>query len=135
MWKVASWPRCEEIAETSTEEKQAEPSRVRSLLTQPSDEELFTKFSPWTKLQQVSTNCHHKSSQYQGALSPTGLNEATLFCVKHAQNDNFRKEKTDLTKKGLSAKSSLLSLHPFLDGKQCLRVGGRLQNSEMSFDQ
>jgi len=33
-----SWPRCEEIAETSTEEKQAKPSRMISLLTQPSDE-------------------------------------------------------------------------------------------------
>jgi hypothetical protein len=137
-----SWPRCEEIVETSTEEKQAKPSRVISLLTQPSDEELFTKFSSWTKLQRVSAyclrfihNCHHKSSQYQGALSPTELNEATLLCVKHAQNDNFRKVKTDLMKKGLlSVKSSLLSLHPFLDGNQCLRVGGRLQNSELSFD-
>jgi len=54
------------------------------------------------------------------------------LCVKHAQNDNFRKEKTDLMKKGLpSVKSSLLSLNPFLDGKQCLRVGRRLQNSRV----
>ena len=134
-----SWPRCEEITETNTEEKQAKPSRVISLLTQPSDEEMFTKFSSWKKLQRVSAyclrfihNCCHKVSQYQGALSPTELNEATLLCVKHAQNDNFRKEKTDLLKKGLlSVKSSLLSLNPFLDGKQCLRVGRRLQNSRV----
>jgi len=46
------------------------------------------------------------------------------------------KEKTDLMRKGLlSNKSSLLSLNPFLDGNQCPRVGGRLQNSELNFDQ
>lgn len=46
------------------------------------------------------------------------------------------KEKTDLVRKGLiSHKSSLLSLNPFLDGYQCLRVGGRLQNAELNFDQ
>jgi len=69
-------------------------------------------------------------------LSPNELNEATLVCVRQAQNDSYRKEKTDLLRKGLlSNKSSLLSLNPFLDGKQCLRVGGRLQNSELNFDQ
>jgi len=46
-------------------------------------------------------------------------------------------EKTDLMEKGsLSNKSSLLSLNPFLDGNhQLLRVGGRLQNSDLVFDQ
>jgi hypothetical protein len=46
------------------------------------------------------------------------------------------KEKFDLMEKGLvSNKSSLLSLNPFLDGKQLIRVGGRLQNSDLTFDQ
>ena len=81
-------------------------------------------------------NCRFKDSLYQGALSPSELNEAALLCVRHAQNDSFMKEKTDLVRKGLiSPKSSLLSLNPFLDRYQCLRVGGRLQNIELSFDQ
>jgi hypothetical protein len=138
-----SWPRCEEIVETSTERKPVKPTRVVSLLTQPSDIELFTKFSSWNKLQQVGAyclrfihNCRHKSSPYQGALSPNELNEATLLCVRHAQNDRFGKEITDLMRKGLpSNKSSLLTLNPFLDGNQCLRVGGRLRNSELNFNQ
>jgi hypothetical protein len=46
------------------------------------------------------------------------------------------KEKADLMEKGtLSRKSSLLSLNPFLDGNQFLRVGGRLENSVLTFDQ
>ena len=129
--------------DTSTERKTIKSTCVVSLLTQLSDEEMFTKFSSWTKLQRVSAyclrfiyNCRHKSTPYQGALMPTELNEATLLCVKRAQNYSFRKEKSDLLTKGLlSNKSSLLSLNPFLDGNQCLRVGGRLQNSELNFDQ
>ena len=35
----------------------------------------------------------------------------------------------------MSKKSSLLSLNPFLDGNQLIRVGGRLQHLELDFDQ
>jgi len=39
-------------------------------------------------------------------------------------------EKTDLIEKGrVSKKSSLLSLNPFLDGNQLIRLGVRLQHS------
>ena len=51
------WPRCAEITETSTERKTVKPTRVASLLTQASDEELFTRFSSWSKLQRVSAYC------------------------------------------------------------------------------
>ena len=58
------------------------------------------------------------------------------MCVKRAQTDCFMKEKADLMEKGLlSNKSSLLSLNPCLDGNQLLRVGGRLDNTELTFDQ
>jgi len=46
------------------------------------------------------------------------------------------KEKADLLEKGsLSNRSLLLSLNPFLDRNQLLRVGGRLENSDFMFDQ
>ena len=46
------------------------------------------------------------------------------------------KEKTDLLEKGsLSNKTSLLSLNPFLDRNQILGVVGRLEKSDLSFDQ
>ena len=71
-----------------------------------------------------------------GVLSPSELNEATLVCVKHAQTSCFQKELIALTGNGiLSNKSSLLSLNPFIDGRQLLRVGGRLENSDLTLDQ
>ena len=45
-------------------------------------------------------------------------------------------EKADLLEKGsLSNKRSLLSVNPFLDRNRLLRVGGRLENSDLAFDQ
>jgi len=45
-------------------------------------------------------------------------------------------EKTDfIEKERVSKKSSLLSLNPFLDGNQLIRVGSRLQHSELAFNQ
>jgi len=46
------------------------------------------------------------------------------------------KEKADLVKKGsLSNKHSSVSLNPFLNGNQFFKVGGRLENSDLPFDQ
>jgi hypothetical protein len=56
--------------------------------------------------------------------------------MKRAQTDSFMKERADLLEKGsLSNKSSLQSLNPFLDRYQLLRVGSRLENSDLTFDQ
>jgi hypothetical protein len=138
-----SWPKGEEITDVSEERKRVNPTPIVSLLTQSSQEEVFTKFSSWTKLQRVAAyclrfihNCCHKTARFHGTLSQAELNEVTLLCVKQAQNEHFKKEKADLTEKGsLSRKSSLLSLNPFLDGNQLLRVGGRLDNADLMFDQ
>jgi hypothetical protein len=46
-----SWPRCEEIADIIEERKTVNPTPVVSLLAQPSQEEVFTKFSSWNKPQ------------------------------------------------------------------------------------
>jgi hypothetical protein len=138
-----SWPRCEEQAQSSEEQRTVRPMTVVSLLTQPCPWEMCTRFSTWKKLQRVTAyclrfihNCRHKNSPFHGVLSPFELREATLMCVKCAQTDCFMKEITALAERGtLSNKSSLLSLNPFIDGKQLLRVGGRLENSDLTFDQ
>ena len=139
----ASWPRCEEIADITEEKKNVSPTPVVSLLTQLSQEEMFTKFSSWNKLQLVTAyclrfihNCRYKTAHCQGTLSSSKLNEATLMCLKRAQTDSFMQEKADLMEKeSLLNKRSLLSLNPFLKRNQLLRVGDRLENSDLTFDQ
>jgi len=102
-----SWPKCEDIADISEEKKAVNHTPIVSLLTRTIQEEVFTKFSSWNKLQRVVAcclrffhNCRHKNSHVQGTLSPSELNEATLVCVKRAQTDSFMKEKADLLEKG-----------------------------------
>lgn len=115
--------KCEEMADISEERKQISPTPAVSLLTQP-NQEVYTKFSSWNKLQRVTAyclrfihKCRYKKSSFQGPLSPYELNEATLVCVKWAQTDSFMEEEADLTAKGLISKeSSLLFLNPVLDG-------------------
>jgi hypothetical protein len=139
----ASWPKGEEIADINDEKKNVNFISVASLLTQLSQEAVFTKFSSWNKLQRVTAyclrfnhNCPYKNAHCQDTFSSSELNEATLLCVKRAQTDSFIKEKADLLEKGsLSNKSSLLSLNPILDRNQLLRVGSRLENADLTFDQ
>jgi len=102
-----SWPKCEDIADISEEKQAVNHTPIVSLLTQTSQEEVFTKFSPWNKLQRVMAyclrfihNCRYKNSRFPSTLSPSELNEATLVCVKRTQTDSFMKEKADLLEKG-----------------------------------
>ena len=137
------WPKQQELIPSSEEQRTVRPLTAVSLLTQPCQWEMFTKFSSWRKLQRVTAyclrfihNCKNKTTPQYGVLSPSELSEATLVCVKHAQTSCFQKELIALTGNGtLSNKSSLLSLNPFIDGRQLLRVGGRLEHSDLTFDQ
>ena len=123
--------------------KTANPVPIVSFVSQPSQEELFTKFTSWNKLQRITAyclrflhKCRHLRSRLQGTLSSSELHEATLRCINRAQSHRFKEEKAVLMETGLlSKKNSLLSLNPFIDGNQLIRVGGRLQNSDLTFDQ
>jgi len=90
--------KCEEIAGICEEKKNVSSTPVVSILTQLSQEEVFTKFSSWNKLQRVtayclrfSHNCRYKTACCQVILSSGELNEATLLRVKRAQSDSFMK--------------------------------------------
>lgn len=69
------------------------------------------------------------------ALDAAELLEAKLLIIKLYQNKYFSGDIQSLLRGGeLSKRSSLLSLSPFLDSHGVLRVGGRLQNSDFSYN-
>jgi hypothetical protein len=75
-----SWLMCKEVRDISEEQKTANPRPVVSLIIQPNQEEQFTKFSSWTKLQRVTAyclrflhNCPHQKSRLQGILSQSEI--------------------------------------------------------------
>ena len=67
-------------------------------------------------------------------LSTEELHEVEYYWISIIQNDHFQNEIQTLKQECLLKKSSpLLPLHLFLDSNKLLRVGGRQQNSKLSY--
>lgn len=101
----------------------------------------FEKFSNLRTLINVITYCKRfiancKRQRTVGPLSASERNSTLNTLIKIAQNESYAKEIDALEKKKqLASTSSILSLNPFLDQLGIMRVGGRLQNSQMQFHQ
>ncbi|XP_048486343.1 uncharacterized protein LOC125490601 [Plutella xylostella] len=79
-------------------------------------------------------NCRNKQRK-TGILQPEELTASLELLVKLAQEETFSKELSILkNNKPLNPKNPLLSLNPFLDSNDILRVGGRLDSSCYSFE-
>ncbi|CAM1295397.1 Uncharacterised protein r2_g452 [Pycnogonum litorale] len=101
------------------------------------------KFSSWTRLLRVTAwvlrfihvllkcgECNSKRSY----VNSDEINSAEIHWLKLIQLQNFEST-LQLLRKGQSIReSSLRSLCPFIDSDGLLRVGGRLQYSNLSFD-
>ncbi|KAJ8912490.1 hypothetical protein NQ315_014590 [Exocentrus adspersus] len=108
------------------------------------DFDLFSRFSSLTRLQRVTAYCLRfianskiqvQEQRTTGALSVKELQNALNTLIRLAQKDSFNREYSNLLqKKGVPSKSKILSLNPFMDSENILRVGGRLRNSEYNFD-
>ncbi|XP_054706729.1 uncharacterized protein LOC129216539 [Uloborus diversus] len=74
-------------------------------------------------------------SSSKGQISIQELEQSTKFLIKSVQEVEFTEE-IELLKKNESVarKSKLKFLNPFLDKDSILRVGGRLNNSNLNFD-
>ncbi|XP_075221651.1 uncharacterized protein LOC142324666 [Lycorma delicatula] len=86
---------------------------------------------------QFIQNITHKSTNDRkfDALSSNELEFTLEFFIYQSQIAYFKSEINDLQNQRFISKQSKLSLlDPFLDGKGLLRVGGRLEHSNLSFD-
>lgn len=97
----------------------------------------FKDYSNLSKLQRIiayilrfKNNCL-KTQNISGNLKPVELSNALKIIIKVEQQNHFNDEIKNLS----FHKSKLKSLSPFLDHDGILRVGGRLQNANVSFDQ
>ncbi|XP_049869459.1 uncharacterized protein LOC126369201 isoform X2 [Pectinophora gossypiella] len=105
--------------------------------------DLLARFSDITKLKRVvaymlrfSDNCKIKNitERRTGALQPCELENALLTIIKMDQQRHYQKEIACL-KANKPVSHSLSALSPFLDKNGLLRVGGRLENSQLPFTQ
>ncbi|XP_045458533.1 uncharacterized protein LOC123668885 [Melitaea cinxia] len=98
------------------------------------------RFSSLTRLTRVIAYCRRFIAKTKRSkdiettyLSSEELAAALEVCIRFVQQEYFKEELSAIYQnKTLSKKSKLFSLNPFLDEKQLLRVGGRLEQSNLS---
>lgn len=74
------------------------------------------------------------NGKMMGFLTTDELKIARLYIIKLSQEVDFCTEIFELQKKGyISSNSAVAKLCPFLDDSQVLRVGGRLENSDLNY--
>jgi Pao retrotransposon peptidase/Putative peptidase (DUF1758)/Integrase zinc binding domain len=103
---------------------------------------LIEQFSSFQKLSFVfafvlrfQKNCRSKV-KVKGSLTPQELNESVQVLCKLIQKECFEEEYKLLSKgKPVQHSSKLKLLTPFMDEAQIIRVGGRLTNSFLVYDQ
>ncbi|KAJ8887764.1 hypothetical protein PR048_013982, partial [Dryococelus australis] len=79
-------------------------------------------------------NCKNKDTKHYGNMKPRELSEAAILCIKEVRAEVFQQEVHDLSNQTVSNASSLKGLSPLLDGRQLLRVGGRLEKSSLEIE-
>lgn len=103
---------------------------------------VISKFSNFSRLQRTVAyvlrfihNCLHRATQRTGPLSVEEVHQALETIVKVTQRTYFKKELDSLTTQAPLKNNPMQSLAPFVDGHGILRVGGRLHNASVTFNQ
>lgn len=102
----------------------------------------INKFSNLMKLQRVVAyclrfiyNCRNPTDKQFKPFKAKDLSDTLRYLITISQKDDFAEEIQTLQRShALPRQSKLLSLNPFLDDEGILRVGGRLSQSNFSFD-
>jgi len=112
------------------------------ILTQ-TEPHLEMMYSQLEKLQRIISyclrfrhNCRATGESMQGPITTVELHGALNVLIKRAQERHFQEEMNDLVRdQHLRTNSKLKSLNPFMDASGILRVGGRLQFANVSYDE
>ena len=117
--------------------KQASPQYCLHIkATKQFDPEAILKNAP--SLDILITSTHRISSpKTERSLTLKRREQIILFWVKEVQRSHYADTYNALAnKQDCPTTSSLLSLHPFIDNNEVMRVGGRLVNTEqLNFDE
>lgn len=110
--------------------------------TETTDDSLYNlteKYSSFTKLLNIVARCYQfihncrSTVQNRRSLSVTDLRQAHDILVKSVQKHYFSNDIVTLSKDG-HCSQSLRKLNPFIDSNCFLRVGGRLSQSDLTYE-
>ncbi|XP_014356362.2 uncharacterized protein LOC106709163 [Papilio machaon] len=130
---------------TSLEEKASKKICLLANVMEENDSEgLIGRFSSLTRMLRVLSYCrrwsHYRTSQGNqmtntGSISVQEMNDTLLTLVGVVQAISFKEEIDSIKSRGCVLKRSTLhTLCPILDSKGTLRVGGRLERSELTYE-
>lgn len=147
-WCGPEWLAGDETQWPSVKEKIIDVPEERTLKTvmaisKNRDFDIFNQFSNYTRLVRVIAYCLKfinkgrkglDSCNGGSSLSVAELQRSEELLLHLAQREIFSDELTTLKTKGMvNGSSSLASLHPFLDDKGLIRVGGRLSRASIPY--
>lgn len=141
--EVSSWPKQSNITQAGPPDEEREISFLTTVV--PASPIIpLGHFSSFTTLKRITAwmlrfieNCRARKEGHNRVLTPLTVHELTKaeeYWITVCQADKFRAEIEDVKQHGSPPNSScLLPLHPFLDSRGLLHVGGREQHSGRSF--
>lgn len=141
-WHGPTWLKhCHEFSINFSHSKELPELKTIKIATMSatSDLSLITRHLSLLKLKKCTAYMlrfidNFKLPRHERIFGPLMVH-AMLRLVKNIQEHCFVKEIRNLTQnKPLSSKSKIISLQPFLDLNEILRVGGRLKNSSYGFE-
>lgn len=134
------WPRSE-IFESNIESHEEKILSLPNFLEPDDLELLLNKFSSLSKIERIVAYCfrfiYNSRFPRNKAFSPFDqfeLRKSLHTLIKFVQCKCFAEEIANL-KSGKLLTKDLMKFSPFLDAEGIVRVGGRLKNSDLSFDQ
>lgn len=129
------WPKQPNIPTTTDE------IRICATATVIHQNDILHSFSSLTKLIRVMSyvrrfvNALRKHKPSTNYLSVTELEDTLIQLVKIVQQEEMRADIQALRAGKLNKSSKIFNLNPFIDEQGVMRVGGRLQNSELPYNQ
>lgn len=146
-WNGPPWLKCYDVPVSKiihiNEDELPEVRKTVSFVVSEAVKEpdIISKISSFSKLQRIfawilrfisnsKATCLERNTSF---LSSKEIRSAKLCIIRIVQRMSFSKEIQCLEiGKSLPTNSNLISLCPFLDGNNVLRVGGRLKNAQLS---
>ncbi|XP_011859476.1 PREDICTED: uncharacterized protein LOC105556968 [Vollenhovia emeryi] len=142
-WPILPMPDAADILQTVS----SEARKATVHLVDPTPEwDLFTSYSSWIRLLRVTAyvrryvqNLKNKAASLAIVTTPltaSEIHDAAVFCLRSVQATCFPDEWTALNAhNAVSRTSSLRSLNPFIGKDQLIRLGGRLANSALRYNE
>jgi len=136
-----TWPKLNSIPSTVIDmEAQPKHALVSLRNHQVTPWDLLERYSSLSKLIRITAMCKRAVQRFRRLstellsvpLTPLELEESCQFWIRQVQQSHFQLEIKILTNKDRLSKSNpLIRLTPFLDEYGLIRVGGRLQNTNV----